>query len=453
MRSSFELLGPWERKLSVEVPPEEVGETVDRAYRTLTTRARVKGFRPGKVPRAVLERLYGDRIRHEVIQALVERTYDQAVREHHLEPVSEPVVEPEKLEPGQPWRYTARVEVRPPVAVPAWRGFILVKPDTTIEESAVVERIERLAEAQAQLVAEDEATRLARGHYAVLDYAGTIDGAPFQGGQGTGATIEIGSGSFVPGFEEQLEGMAKGETREIEVTFPEGERRGELAGKRARFRVTLQEIKRKVVPAIDDELAKDVGGFATLDALRRKVREDLQAETEQEARQALRDQTRETLVASNPVDAPPALVEREFRSMVEGMRRRLAAQGVSMEQMGLSAGALEKDWRPRAEASVKASLLLDQIAREEGITVGPEAIDERLREIARDTRQTPRAVRQAYEERGLIPVIESRLKEEKALDLVLETATMHESERAQGTTVQGRKQQAAPSIPRADGDT
>lgn len=439
MKSSFESLGPWERKLSVEIPPEEVGETVDRAFRAMAARARVKGFRPGKVPRAVIERLYGDRIRNEVVQSLVERTYGEAVREHHLEPVSEPVVEPERLDPGQPWRYTARVEVKPPVSVSIWRGLSLVKPDTTIEESAVNARIERLAEMQAQLVAEDETARLARGQFAVIDHTGTIDGIAFPGGSGNGVTIEIGAGGFVPGFEEQLEGMAKGETREFEVTFPADERHGDLAGRPARFRVTLQEIKRKVVPAIDDEFAKDVGGFDTLDALRRKVGEDLQAEAEREAKQALRDQARDALSSSNPVAAPPALVEREFRSMLEGMRRRLAAQGVSMDQLGLSPEALEKDWRPRAETSVRAALILEQIARDEGITVGPEAIDERIQDMARETRQTPRAVRQAYEERGLIPVLEGRLKEEKALDLVLETATMQTGERAQDTAVKAKK--------------
>jgi len=439
MKSSFESLGPWERKLSVEVPPQEVGETIDRAYRAMASRAKVKGFRPGKVPRAVLERLYGDRIRNEVVQTLVERTYGEAVREHGMEPVSEPVVEPERLEAGKPLRYTARVEVKPRVTVATWRGLSLVKPDATIGEQGVDERIHRLAEMQAQLVAEEESTRLARGHFAVIDYAGTIDGSAFPGGSGTGVTIEVGSGSFLPGVEEQLEGMAKGEVREMETTFPEDERRGELAGKRARFHVTLQEIKRKVIPAIDDEFAKDVGGFDSLDALRLKTREELQAEADREAQAAVRDQARSALAASNPVDAPPALVEREFRSMVEGMRRRLASQGVSMEHLGFSPEALEKDWRPRAETSVKASLILEEIARGEGIVVGREAIDDRIRDIARDTRQTPRAVRQAYEERGLIPVLESRLKEEKALDLVLETATMQEVERAQDAAVKAKK--------------
>jgi trigger factor len=266
-------------------------------------------------------------------------------------------------------------------------------------------------------------------------------------------TIEIGSGSFVPGFEEQMEGMAKGETREIDVTFPANERRGDIAGRPARFQVTLQETKRKVVPPIDDELAKDVGGFESLDALRRKVREDLEGDAAREALQALREQAREALATSNPVDAPPALVEREFRSMVEGMRRRLAAQGVSMDQLGFSPEALEKDWRSRAETSVRASLILEQIARDEGITVGSEAIDARIQDMARETRQTPRAVRQAYEERGLIPVLESRLKEEKALDLVLETATMQAGDRAQDAAVKAKKKVPSPIVPRAYGDT
>jgi trigger factor len=438
MKATLETLGAWERRLSVEVPPEEVGDSVERAYRELSRRARVKGFRPGKIPRSVLERLYGDRVRNEVIQNLVQRTFADAVREHQLEPVSEPVVEPEKLESGRPWRYTARLEVKPEVRVTAWRGLPLIKAPVAVDDAQVQERIERLAEMQSQLVAEDE-TPLARGHFAVIDFEGRIDGTPFPGGKGSDVTLEVGSGSFVPGFEEQLEGMARGESREIAATFPADYRNAALAGKEARFDVRLKEIKRKVVPAIDDELAKDLGDFETLDALRVKVREDLLVEAEREARRELREQARRALVEANPVEAPPALVEREFRTMVEGTRRRLAAQGVSMDQLGLSAEVLEKEWRPRAEESVKASLLLEQIAREEKIAVPPEAIDEELQRLARENRQTARAVRQAYEERGLIPVLESRLKEEKALDLMLETATMQEGNRAENAAVKSKK--------------
>ncbi len=431
MKASVEALGPWERKVVVEVPAEEVGDAVEHAYRRLARRVRVKGFRIGKTPRSVLERLYGDTIRNEVIQGLVDRTYAQAVKEHALEPVSEPVVEPEKIEEGKPWRYTARFEVKPAVTVARWEGFDIVRPGVEMEEGAVQERLERLAEMHSHLVAEDESVRLARGHFAVIDHEGTIEGRPFAGGKGREATLEIGSGSFVPGFEEQLEGMAKGETREIDVTFPEDDRHEGLAGKQARFRVVLKEIKRKVTPAMDDDFARDMGEFKTLDELRARVREDLRAELEREARREVREQARRLLATQNAVDAPPALVENEFRSTVEGTRRRLAAQGVTMESLGLSTEVLEKEWRPRAEESVKAALILDQIARDQGLAVAPEEIDREIQRIAQESRQSPRAVRAAYEERGLIPLLESRLKEEKALDLVLEKATMQDGKRAQ----------------------
>ncbi|OGP82144.1 MAG: trigger factor [Deltaproteobacteria bacterium RBG_13_65_10] len=432
MKAIIEVLGPWERKVVVEVPAEEVGDAVEHAYRHLARRVRVKGFRAGRTPRSVLERLYSDTVRNEVVQRLVDRTYTQAVKEHGLEPVSEPVVEPEKIEEGKPWRYTARLEVKPAVTVTCWQALEIVKPAVNVEEEAVQERLKRLAEMHSQLVTQEESVRLARGHFAIIDYEGTIEGRPFAGGKGSEATLEIGSGSFVPGFEEQLEGMAKGDTREIDVTFPPEYRHEGLAGKRAHFRVGLKEIKCKVTPAMDDDFARDVGEFKTLEALRARVREDLCAELEQEARRDVREQARRCLAAQNPVDAPPALVENEFRSMVEGTRRRLAAQGVSMENLGLTAEALEKEWRPRAEESVKASLLLEQIAREQALAVAPEEVDREIQRIAQESRQSPRAVRSAYEERGLIALLESRLQQEKALDLVLEKATMRDGKRAQG---------------------
>jgi trigger factor len=316
------------------------------------------------------------------------------------------------------------------VTVRKWQALPLAQPEALADDAKLKERLERLADLHARLVVEEGSARVARGHFAVIDYEGFIDGKPFEGGAGTEATIEIGSGRFVPGFEEQIEGMAAGETREISVTFPEDYGHAELAGKAARFTVTVKEIKKKVVPAIDDEFAKDAGEFENLEALRAKVREDIQRELDEEARRALREQARRQLAAENPVEAPPAMVEREFRSAVESTRRRLSTQGVDPERLGLTPEALEREWRPRAEVDVKASLILDQIARDEGLQVTPEEIDAHLEPMAREGKQRVSTLRAAYEERGLIPVLERRIREEKALDLVLEKATIRKEKGA-----------------------
>ena len=430
MKATVENLGPWERKIAVEIPAEEVAEAMERTYRAVARGVRVRGFRKGKVPRTVIARMYGDQVRNEVIQELINRTYGETLRSNQLEPVSEPVIEPDKLAEGEAWRYTARLEVRPEVKVEKWQKLALSRAPAEAGDDAVKARLERLAELHAELVVEDASTRLARGHFAVIDYEGKLDGRPFEGGAGKEVTIEIGSGRFIPGFEEQLEGMACGETREITVTFPEEYGRSELAGKPASFTVTLKEIKKKVTPAIDDEFARDAGEFENLEALRAKVREDIQRELEEELRRNLRQQAREQLVAENPVEAPPAMVEREFRSAVEGTRHRLSTQGVDPEQLGLTPEAMEKEWRPRAERDVKASLILDQIAREQGFEVTAEEIDAYLEPMAREGKQRVSTLRAAYEERGLIPVLERRIREEKALDLVLEKATIREEKGA-----------------------
>jgi len=433
MKATIENLGPWERKIAVEVPAEEVTEAIERTYRAMARGVRVRGFRKGKVPRSVITRMYGDQVRNEVIQSLIERTYGETLRTHALEPVSEPVIEPEKLAEGQPWRYTARLQVRPEIEVRKWEKLSLAKPEAIVDDAAVQERLDRLAELHARLVVEEGTARLARGHFAVIDYEGAIDGRPFEGGSGKEVTIEIGSGRFIPGFEEQLEGMACGETRELSVSFPEDYGRPELAGKGAAFTVTLKEIKKKVVPAIDDEFAKDSGDFENLEALRAKLREEIQRELDEESRRGLREQARRQLAAENPVEAPPAMVEREFRTAVDSTRRRLSTQGVDPERLGLTPEALERDWRPRAELDVKASLVLDQIAREQGFEVTPEDIDAYLEPMAREGKQRVSTLRAAYEERGLIPLLERRIKEEKALDLVLEKATIRAEKRASDT--------------------
>lgn len=430
MKATIENLSPWERKIAVEVPAAEVGEALESAYRTLVRNVRIRGFRKGKVPRSVIDRRYGDQVRKEVIQSLVNRTYEETLREHKLEPVSEPVIEPEKLQEGQAWRYTARLQVRPSVEVKKWKGLALVQVVAEADDAAVDKRLERLAEHHAQLIVEESSARLARGHFAMIDYDGTIAGAPFEGGAGKEVTLEIGSGKFLQDFEVQLEGMSKGETRTVSVTFPEDYGHAVLAGKAAEFRVALKEIKKKVTPPIDDEFAKDAGDFENLADLSAKTRRSIQRELDEEARRNLREQLREQLVAENSIEAPPAMVEREFQGAVENTRRRFSTQGVDPEQLGLTPEALEKEWRPRAERDVKASLILDQISRDEDLTVSSEEIDRYLEPAAREGKQRVSTLRGAYEKRGLIPAIERRVREEKALDLVLEKATIRREKSA-----------------------
>ena len=224
--------------------------------------------------------------------------------------------------------------------------------------------------------------------------------------------------------------MIKGESRKVSVTFPEGYGHAVLAGKAAEFKVTLKEIKQKTKPAIDDEFAKDAGDFENLADLREKTRTSIQRELDEEARRNLREQIREQLVAENSIDAPPAMVEREFQGAVESTRRQFATQGVDPGQLGLTPEALEKEWRPRAERDVKASLILDQISRDEDLAVSSDEIDRYLEPMAREGKQRVSTLRGTYEERGLIPAIERRVREEKALDLVLEKATIRKEKNA-----------------------
>lgn len=382
MRTQVERIGKSRVKLQVEVDADRLQEAVERAYRRLVRRVHVPGFRPGKAPRRILEMRIGkDALRREALEELIPQVYREAAEQAAIEPVDEPDIDLEEFEEGKPLRFQVQVDVKPEVQLGDYKGLALEKVKERVSDADVEAVLADLRERNAELVAADK-TAVAEGDYAVIDFEGLVDGKPFSGGAARGYTLRVGAGEFIPGFAEQLVGMQVGEEREISVTFPENDRRQDLAGKGATFRIKLLGVKVRRVPELDDEFAKDVSDMETLAELRADIRRKLEEAAEQRASAELREAAARAAAERAEVEIPHSMVEHEVKHMVREIARDLAARGVRLEDYLEAAEttpeAFLSDLRPRARQRVLINLALEAVAQAEGITPSEEELTARI---------------------------------------------------------------------------
>ncbi len=425
MDVAVEETGPVERRVRVALSTAEVDAEFERVYRELGRSARLRGFRPGHVPRDVLERYFVAQARVEVLERLVRATLPRALEEGALEPLGEPRLEPdEEPRAGLPFRYAVALEIRPTIELAQIAGLAVVRPSLPEREGEPVEGyLEELRAGHAQLIAEPEGTTAARGHVAVIDYEGTIAGRPFQGGSGKEMSLEVGSGAAIPGFDEALEGMAVGTSRDFELAIPESYPVAEAAGKTARFQVRLVELKRKELPELDDEFAKDVSEHETLDALRAELRERVEQGRAREAERRAREAVVDALVAANPFPVPPSLVEREIAARI-GRLLRAVGRRVPEEQLHEQVARWREELRPAAERAVRLALLVPPIAQAEGIAITEEDVDARVRELALAEKRPPKEVRRLLAERGMLDTLRAGLLEERVVEFATARANL-----------------------------
>lgn len=414
------------RTLEVSVDLKRVQRAYDRAYKDLAKRAPVRGFRPGKTPRSVLEKLYGGQIAEQIEQSLVAETLGDALEQAGLEPVAEPAIAAQPPAVDMEFVYTARVEVKPAFELPELTGLPARRPKVAVTEPEVERELESLRQRQAALIEEIPAMAAAPGHTLTIDFVGRIDGQPFAGGSGQGVELELGSQRFLPGFEEQLAGAKAGEDREVRVRFPDDYGTRELAGREAVFAVHVAAIKRRVVPALDDELAKDLGDFDSLEALRARVRADLQAAAERAATAELHRTLLDALIARTGFELPPGLVTRQLERLLQSAARRLAG-AVPDAQLDTQLGRWKEEWRPRAEREVREMLLLEAIAKARGIEAEAGEIEGRIAQLAREQRVDPARLRRAWGEEGLERALRTQVIDEKVLDFLASTAKVDDS--------------------------
>lgn len=382
----------------IPISAEEMREAEDRAFRRLVKKAKLPGFRPGKVPRKVFEQAYGaETITNEAMEDVVPTVYAKAVREHDLEPVDRPKMELLPEEDGTPRRIKAVVDVRPEIGLGEYKGLPVNAEPVTVTDEDVDRALKTLARDRATLVPVEREARL--GDVVTLDYEGKIDGVAFEGGTAQGQQTELSEERFIPGFASGIAGMKTGETKDVEAVFPEDYQQTDLAGKTAVFTITLHEVKELEMPPIDDDLAKAVSQHQTLDELKGDVRNRLQAAAEARIKRETGNDLVERLVASHDFPLPEVLVEREIDGMVSDGAGMASRMGMSFDDylkaVGKTEDDLRKEYRPDAERRVKGTLILESIAKAENITATPADIQSELQALARQYGQPVDRIRQA----------------------------------------------------------
>lgn len=430
------------RSLSIEVPAGRVKKAFDKAYNDLKKSARVKGFRPGKTPRSVLERMYGSSLPDEIERQLVSETLPDAIEQAEVEPVAEPSIEAQRPEPDAPFRYTARVEVKPVIELPDLKGLAAQKPKVEVSDAEIEAELERMRERNVNLVEEPEETEAAEGHTVTVDFVGKVAGEPFAGGTGQGMDVELGKGMMVPGFEDQLVGVKAGDDCTVEVTFPEDYGNEDLSGKDAVFECHVVAVRRRELPEIDDEFAKDVGEFETLDELKEKVRGDFAKSREQAAQTKLQETLLDALLERCDFEAPPGVVERQLQSQIQSMHQRFEGQ-VPEDVLHAQLRRMQEDGRPAAEKRVREALVIEAIAEAQSIEVSSDDIDARLAEMAEAQGMEVEQLRGMAEAQGWLDGIEMELRDKKVYAVLAADAEIEETDPAAEAAADGAEEAAA----------
>jgi trigger factor len=417
MKVNAEELSPTKKRLQVEVPPLQVKETVESLYQDLNKRIRIKGFRPGRTPRDVLERRYGDYIREQAISHLINETYPQAISQQSLEPIAPPTIDTGDLTLEGPFTYSAVVEVRPHIEVTGYKGLRLKGKKEKVTPKEVSGELERLRMMHSQLETVAGRDRVQQGDVVLVDFQGLLDTRPIRDGKAENYLLEVGSGTMVPGFEEGLIGKKQGAVEEIQVVFPDDHPRKDLAAKEVTFQVKIKEIRQRVLPPLDDEFAKDLGDYEDLDTLKERIQKDLEGAKEHRLTEELRQAVIDQLLQANPVEIPSYLVQRRTDELLQDLKLRMAAQHRELppEEEQKAQGEYQKV----AEREVRAFLLLEEISRQESIEANSEEIQERLVRMAHAYQRPLEELRQNT---SLMAAVQRAVEREKVLDFIIAEA-------------------------------
>ncbi|MED5994094.1 trigger factor [Listeria monocytogenes] len=411
-------------KLTFEIEQEKVKEGLDRAFVKVRKTLNVPGFRKGKVPRQIFNQRFGEEaLFQDALDILLPEVYSAAIDEAGIDPVDTPQVNIESMEKGETWVLTAEVTVKPEVKLGDYKGLEVEKRETELTTEELEAELKQLQERQAELVVKEDAPA-ENGDTVILDFEGFKDGVAFEGGQAENHSLELGSGQFIPGFEEKLVGLKAGDEADIELTFPEEYHAEDLAGQPVVFKVKLHEIKTKEVPALDDELAKDIDEeVETLDELKEKISKRLQEAKEESVAQAKQEEFIAKAVENAEVDIPHAMVHHEADHLMNHFAQDLQAQGLTPELYyqftGQTEEAMHAQMEKDAEKRVKMNLVLEAIAEAENIEPTEEAIDEEISTLAEKYGMEKDAVRAAL---GDMSELKSDLKIRKAIDVLLDSA-------------------------------
>ncbi len=418
MKVEVEELGACKRRLQVEETPEVVRAAWEEAFSRVQKQAKLPGFRKGKVPRSMIKIHFADDVRQEVARHLIPDVYRQALAETQIKPVEDPDLQEVRLEEDAPLVFSAVVEIKPDIALGAYTGLAVSHTPTPLTDEEVEEAIGQIREQHAEYRAVERAADI--GDLVIVDYTLTPEDMEPRSESGYG--FVIGQSQVMKEIEEAVIGLVPGGTRETRLRFADDHRNEALRGKSGAASVTLSEVKEKILPVLDDEFAKTVGAFETLDALRAEVRKELEARRERDNRQALEETIVEALLAAHEFQVPDALVMRQVGHTVEHARERVRRQGVDPDKLPWDYQKLLTELRPGAEKAVRRTLLLEAIAEKESLAPGDAEVDAEVEKIAQASQRPAPAVRSMMEQSGDLDGLRFSLRERRTMDFLIERA-------------------------------
>ena len=430
MSAKFEKLEGNQGVLTVEVDAETVSTSLDSAFKKVVKQINVPGFRKGKMPRPLFEKRFGvESLYQDAIDLMLPEAYTTAIEETGIEPVDRPEIDVEQMEKGKTFIFTATVTVKPEVKLGEYKGLEVETFDTTVTDEDVDNEIKSLQEKQAELVVKEDG-KAENGDTVVMDFEGFVNGEAFEGGKAENYSLELGSSQFIPGFEEQLVGLATGESKDVEVSFPEEYHAAELAGKPAVFKVTIHEIKGKELPELDDEFAKDVDDeVETLDALKEKIKSRLEHDKKHEEEHYLQNTVVEKATANAEVEIPAVMIDNEVDRMLQEFEQRLQMQGMNLELYfqfsGQDEEALRGQMKEEAEQRVRGNLTLEAIVKAENIEVTEEEVNAEVQKMADAYNMTVENIQAAL---GNLDGIKSDLQVKKAVQFLVENSVSVEKQ-------------------------
>ncbi|EOR25534.1 trigger factor [Niallia alba] len=424
MSAKWEVLEGNRGVLTIELDAEKLNEGLDLAFKKVVKQVNIPGFRKGRIPRGMFEQRFGvESLYQDAIDILLPEAYANAIEEAGIEPVDRPEIDVEQIEKGKALIFKATVTVKPEVTLGEYKGLEVPAVETTVTDEEVEAEIKALQEKQAELVVKEDGTA-ELGDTVVMDFEGFQDGVAFEGGTAENFSLELGSGQFIPGFEEKLVGVATGESKEVEVTFPEEYHAEDLAGKPATFKVTVHEIKGKELPELDDEFAKDVDEEAeTLADLKEKIKTRLENDKKHQAEHSVRDTVVEKASENATIDIPSAMVDTEIDRMMSEFEQRLQMQGMNLELYfqfsGQDEAALKDQMKEDAEKRVRSNLTLEAIVAAENIEVTEEEVNAELENMSQMYNMPVDAIKQAL---GGVENLQMDIKMRKAIDFLVENS-------------------------------
>jgi trigger factor len=411
--------------MTVEVPLEDVQKERDAVVRGYAAKAKIPGFRPGKAPLAVIRSRFAKELREDVRERVLTRAYAEAAKEKGLRPITDPVLDEVNDEEGQPFTFKTTFEVMPEFELKNYKGIEASRRKIEVGDAEIQKTLEELQQSRTQLVVE-EGRMAMTGDVLIADVEGTpVEGEPFKRER---MMIELGATDNLPAFNDQLEGLGAADEKSFSVDYPEEYGAKELAGKTVAYKLTIHEVKRREIPVIDDEFAKDLGEFDDLEALKARIREDLEHRQKHEIDGEVRNSLLQKLLTDHPVVLPEALIEHEIRQRLEELARNLVMQGVELEKAGLDWKDIREKQEEPARKSVHARLFLDAVVRAEDLKISDEELNARIEHDAQQMGQTPAELRKRLDEAGGPEPLISQLVREKALDLIKTSANISTEE-------------------------